>query len=206
MMEKKHPALKSYEIRVPRLWWPGILFLLLYCTACQLPAQKRGAIEEIRALYQQVNGQIARCTGPEDPCGYYLNTLVINKKEDPWPAVGTYQVQHDFWYTGGMTEEGMAHDLHKVNIVTQRSALLENEELLFDADGELVFYYFKLGDGEGSGQENRYYFSEGKLVDYKEKISEEEVEYQRWKKSDAQKVVGNSERLKKLFFATLDEN
>jgi hypothetical protein len=186
-------------MKYSRVWGFLVFFLLFASTAT---AQD---VKGIRAVYQEVQAAVSICNeNPGEPCGYFVNTLTLNRQDQPWPVVGIFASVQDFWYQRNEAEEEPSHQLRKVNITTSRSNRTENEEYLWDAEGELIFYFFKLGTpDDAAAQEFRFYFVKGKLVDYAEKVSEAEKDYQQWKKADAADVQEAGKKLHELFLRTL---
>lgn len=183
-----------------------ILLLMIGSGCSSAVAQDGPEVKKIRAAYGEVNNAIAKCGegDEENLCGYYLNTMNVNRNGGPWAAVGIYQSTQDFWYQFADGEEGQEMHLRKVNVKTLRSSRAENEEFLFDEKGQLMFYYFKMTNGEVLGQELRFYFDKGKLVDYKEKVVEDEKEYQRYTKADFAAVLKDAKRYATLFEASFN--
>jgi hypothetical protein len=188
------PSISQWR-RYPMLFAIGALLF-----AASIQAQ---GVPQIRAVYQEVQAAIALCNEtPGEPCGWFVNTLLFNKQSQPWPVVGILESEQDFWYNDDA--EGDKYHLRKVNIKTSRSNRTENEEYLWGENGELLFYFFQLSTpDEPSAQEFRFYFAKGKLVDYAEKVSEAEKDYQQWKKDDAGLVQKAAEKLNELFLRTL---
>ena len=183
-----------------------IVLLVIGYGCSSAVAQDGPEVKKIRAEYSEVTNAIAKCGegSDENLCGYYLNTMNVNRYGGPWAAVGIYQSTQDFWYAFADGEEGQEMHLRKVNVKTLRSSRQENEEFLFDENGQLMFYYFKLTNAESVGQELRFYFDKGKLVDYKEKIADEEKEYQRYTKADFAAVLKDAKRYATLFEASFN--
>lgn len=175
-----------------------------WVAALPLQAQDHAAVQYIRAIYKAVNDGIAACEpDAAESCGYYQNTLVVNRQSQPWAVVGIYTAVQDFWYCAVDGTEGPRYTLRKVNAKTQRSARTEHEEWLYDSDGKLLFYFFKLaGDGQ-EGQELRFYFDNERLVGYVEDVSASERAYQQWEKSDAPAILKAAQELNEWFQKTL---
>jgi hypothetical protein len=181
----------------------------LICILCfgAVWGQENAAVLKVRSLYNEVNTAISNCNAaPEEPCGYYVNTLTRNRQGQPWAAVGNYTGTSDFWYQGGSAEgeNGPNYILRKINVETTRSARQESEEYLFDAAGKLIFYYFKLAGIEDEGaQEFRFYFERGKLIHYTEKLYAAEEPYRQYQKSDATKVLQQADKMVEWFQESL---
>ena len=156
---------------------------------------------EIDRHHQELNQVLEKCS-EEEPCGYYLNQVVHNAKSDPWPAVGIFRSFTNFWWEADETEEGRMSKLAKIKIVTERSARIEQETFLFDDQQTLVYYRFKMGEAGEVGQDITFYFSNQKVIDYRESVSDEEKDYQQWTREDASRIREMAKRLKELFQMT----
>ncbi len=195
-------------LRVLQILILSPLLLLFSANGNRLTAQNNVEVNHIRAVYKEIGDKILECQNAEEPeaCRLYLNSLTVNKKNSPWAAVGNYGAVRDFWFERGSMEgeNGPSYVLRKLNITSKRSANDQNEEYLFDSEGNLLFYYFKEFSGNNEKTcENRFYFKGDKLVEYTEKVNEEEAEYQLYHKDDAALVLGQAKRLKEFFQGTL---
>jgi hypothetical protein len=191
-----------------RILLHSALALLFSANALNLLAQNNAEVTKIRAVYKEVGDKILECQNAEEPeiCRLYLNSLTVNQHNSPWAAVGIYGAVRDFWFEQSRNpgENGPSYVLRKLNITSHRSARDQNEEYLFDSEGNLLFYFFKeKSRGEEETTENRFYFKGDKLVEYTEKINEEEAEYQMYHKADAALVLQQAKRLKEFFQGTL---
>lgn len=179
---------------------PTLFFLALIVLLPSLKAQDKPDVLAIRARYQAVNMGIAACDAkPEEPCGYYLDLLSVNKRNAPWAAVGIFQSEQQFWYYSYEGDEGSKMQLAKINIASSRSDRKEHEEFLFDEQGNLCFYFFKMTGSDAKTQEARFYFKDGILVEYLENISPEEKDYQQWGKAQANDVLEYANRMLQQF-------
>lgn len=189
---------------ISRNWHLSIFGIIVFYFIFCLPifAQDSKEIQEIRRQYIAVNQDIELCKQLEDePCNLYKNTLSTNTQDKPWAAVGTYQSVIDFWYKNVPNDGPPKYGLFKVNAKTLRSARTEFEEYLFDLNGNLIFYFFKL-DGDGNAenqQEYRFYFQAEKLIEYKENIGNEEEEYQIYSNTDAKTILEKAADLQLVF-------
>lgn len=108
-------------------------------------------IEEIRQIYRETNEKIADSENSD----IFLNELVVNKNNASYPAVGIYNSTVKFFYTYGDREKNpYPHRLMKIAVTTNRSAMTENSEFLFNSAGQLIFYFEKKDN-----EELRVYFS-----------------------------------------------
>ncbi len=185
-----------------------LLIGLVSSISLNLKAQMKDSqvVLKIRDQYQKLGEAIARCENEDDtPCGYYLNVLKTNQIGEPWPAVGTYQTEQKFWYSRDESSEVPAYTLHKIEVSIQRSARNEHLEYLFDAKGQLLFFFFKLeGDAETS-QAFRLYFENGMLETYKEKIGAKELDYAYYTKDDGRLIQEKAKRMMEKFKVMLAE-
>lgn len=125
------------------------LFLILLMSVSFAQNDKR--IEEIRQIYQETNEKIADSESGE----VFLNELVINKNNASFPAVGIYNSTVKFFYTYDNREKNpYPNRLMKITVTTNRSAMTENAEFLFNPAGQMIFYFEKKDD-----EEYRVYFA-----------------------------------------------
>lgn len=171
------------------------VFMLLGLSCAS--AQDSPEVREIRTAYNAFNTAIAACGNQsgDDFCGYYLNTLETNAHDGPWPDVGAYKSTQQFWGEIVDVEAGDGLTLRKIVIHTTRSSRDETEEFFFDQQGHLQFYYFKMMAHETIGQELRFYFKNGKLVDYKENVTADELAYQQCHREDFAKILKDAQGL-----------
>lgn len=193
--------MKQLQRQIGLPFFSAVIILFL-CGSCSLRAQKSQK-QDIRNAYQEANSRIERCLDEGSPCGLFLNRIQTNSGEEPWAVVGIYTSTRDLWYARDESSEEEQFQLVKVNVTTQRSARQENEEYLYSSKGQLLFYYFRLGDADEVVQEFRFYFADGQLIDYVEALDPTEVEYREWRKDDAEKVLGKGRELQELLEATL---
>jgi hypothetical protein len=175
----------------------------LIAGAAMAHAQDLGAI---RKAYREVNETISKCNdAPDEPCGYYLNALTLNEQVQPWAVVGIYTSKVDFWYEQEDGEAGSEARLRKINVKTFRSNRTEDAEYLMGTAGELIYYSFKSTSEDSSSQEFQFCFAGGKLIDYEEKVSEDENAYQQWHREDQKAIRRTAGKLSDLFERTLFE-
>lgn len=193
--------MKRFMRRISFPLFSGLIILLL-CGSCTLRAQKRQK-QDIRDAHQETNIRIERCLDEGSPCGLYFNRIQTNFGEEPWAAVGNYTSTRDLWYNRNQSEEEAHYQLVKVNVTTQRSSRREKEEYFFSSEGQLLFFHFRMGEGDAALQEYWFYYSEDQLIDYLEELQAEEVEYREWSKEDAKKVLEKAKEFQDLLQATL---
>jgi hypothetical protein len=183
---------------------PMILLLVAVGNPIALNAQKQVTAKTILKLSEDFDLAVEKCE-LEEPCGYFLNEEVINKQSGPWPVVGTYRIARNFWYHAKDSEQDAVYVLGKILVETKRSNRQENEEYLFDEAGKLVHYSFYMGSEGEVAQDIHFFFDGGKLIDYTENVSEEEKEYQRWKKEGVAGVVEDANHMKGIFRQMIKE-
>jgi hypothetical protein len=182
---------------------PLMALLLVACSPHVVKGQPEERPSDIEALSEKYDLAISQCEDGE-PCGYLRNRVTLNQRSHPWPVVGIYVSTRDFWYHAEQTEEGAEYILDKVIIETERSARQEFEEYFFSDEGQLISYTFRMGEEAAPEQDLRFFFSGGKLLDYRESVVEEEKDYQQWKKGDAATILKNAAKMR-AFFAGMME-
>ena len=194
--------MKKPASRFPFLLKKTGFVLIFFCLVGSISAQLNTP-GEIDRHHQELSQVLENCS-EEEPCGYYLNQVVHNAKSDPWPAVGIFRSFQNFWYEADETGEGRISKLVKIKIVTERSARIEQETFLFNDEQALVYYRFKMGETGEVGQDLVFYFSNGKVIDYRENVSDEEKDYQQWTREDAPRIIGVTKKLESLFRMTVE--
>ena len=117
-------------------------------------------ISDIRAAYDKTNSRIAEAERNFAESDIFLTELVVNRGGTMYPAVGNFKETIRFYYTYGNREVSpYPNRLLKITVSTERSAVRESAEYLFNQSGQLIFAF--VNDGEA---ENRYYFAGGKLI------------------------------------------
>ncbi|HQZ97160.1 MAG TPA: hypothetical protein PLP21_12640 [Pyrinomonadaceae bacterium] len=122
-------------------------------------SQTNKRIEEIRKIYQDVNKRVAECDENGDTSNTFLMEVVVNKNNGSYPAVGIYRSIVKFYYTFGDREKDpYPNRLLKILTTTNRSAMTETSEFLFDEKRNLIFYF------EKNETEKRLYFASGNPI------------------------------------------
>lgn len=116
-------------------------------------------IQTIRKEFSQVKAQIARTENPV----FYKDQLTTNhqSKHPNWPAVGIYTETLTAYYTLG-NQKGQTYQKYfrKIDIKGTRSASKEKTEILYDAQGRLMFIFT-----QSMYYEYRFYFNpQGKII------------------------------------------
>ncbi len=132
-------------------------------------------IKEIREHYVDVNQKIQVCLENSDfesDCELYCNEIKLNTLYKSWRVTGIFNKTVRFWYSDSphfMTfiDKREQDALQKIEITETISDRETYTEILYK-DGELIFYFYKDVSGFNENLEERYYFSEGKLIRYLE--------------------------------------
>lgn len=128
-----------------------LLVLVIFSINLSAFAQTDKRIEEIRQIYKETNKLIDDSENTE----IFLTELVVNKNNGSYPAVGIYNSTVKFFYTYGDREKNpYPNQLLKVIVTTNRSAMTEHSEFLFNSSQQLIFYFEKKDE-----EERRFYFS-----------------------------------------------
>jgi hypothetical protein len=144
------------------------LFLILLAAFYAGAAAQDKRIEEIRRIYKETNERIAEAGKNFEESEIFLTEIHVNKSETPYPAIGIFKENISFYYTFGDREKNpYPNRLLKIVTVTTRSAQVEYSELLFNAAGQLIFYFAKpeMESADRNG-ERRLYFAGGKPIRY----------------------------------------
>jgi hypothetical protein len=138
-----------------------VLVLIILLLGCSFSAfsQTEKRIEEIRKIYHEVNRKVVECEVNGDTSTTFLTEIIVNKNDGPYPAVGIYKTTVKFYYTFGDREKNpYPNRLLKIIVTTNRSAMTENLEFLFNEKGQLIFYF------EKKEEERRVYFETEKAI------------------------------------------
>ena len=138
--------------------------VLLTCFCSGVVAQRDPRISEIRQRDQMINNRILLAEQNQELSTTFLNELVINKDDMPFPAVSVYRSVVKFYYTYGDRERNPYPDrLFKIVIATERSSRRESSEYLFNDAGQLILFYAKTDD-----YEHRIYFARERAIGFEE--------------------------------------
>ncbi|MCB0642071.1 MAG: hypothetical protein KDC44_10545 [Phaeodactylibacter sp.] len=148
-----------------------ILSCLLGALALPLSGQNEAALKAIRAHYYSLNAKIDQCNEEpaKEPCELYIDEVVQNSKNAPWPVVGIYSRTITYYYDRSPEFAKMQHDdelygLQKIVVQLTSSAREEYAEYLLQK-GQVVFKFTK-EYWEGDLYESRMYFDQGLLFKY----------------------------------------
>ncbi|HSK72206.1 MAG TPA: hypothetical protein VK892_10955 [Pyrinomonadaceae bacterium] len=152
-----------------KLFLPLILLAAFHAGA----AAQDKRIEEIQRIYQEIGRKIgdaekafamSKREGGIAETEIFLSEMQFNKGNTSYPAVGIFREDTKFYFT---FKSGAPYPerLLKIVTITYRSAAVEHREYLFDAAGQLIFY-FEDPDSENMdrSEETRLYFAGGKLI------------------------------------------
>ncbi|MEO6390364.1 MAG: hypothetical protein ABIP75_00850, partial [Pyrinomonadaceae bacterium] len=130
------------------------------------------------------------------------NELVVNQRDNPWPAVGTYRRVITFYYTYGDREKDpYPSRLLKVTVFTNRSDQQEFESYTFNRHEQLIFAQSRTDDEPPA--EQTYYFAANRLIgrwNKGEKVSVNTVDAN----SNSASVRSTAGKLDNVFRASLD--
>jgi hypothetical protein len=152
--------MKSLQQNLKPLYLFGVIFLMFgFLGVADIFPQSEKSIEEIRRIYQETNKKVAECEENGDSSSTFLTEITVNKNNGSYPAVGIYKSVVKFYYTFGDREKNpYPNRLLKVVVTTNRSAMTETSEFLFNEQGQLIFYF------ENNEAEKRVYFALGKPI------------------------------------------
>jgi hypothetical protein len=184
---------------------------LFHFTLKPVSAQNRSAeaqVEAIRREYVRVNQLIEKA----QPCrekgenyeSIFCTEIDVNKggrSRNNYPAVGTYEEVHRFFYDYGKEEGEYPDTLVKATSTSYNAARRYNAEFLFNQEGELIFYYSK---AEADKQpEVRCYFAKGAPI----RLIKDGVTIAHFSKDDTTRIneiISNAKKIKELFATTLE--
>ena len=137
-------------------------FIMMVCALISLSAAAQSSpaakarVAEIKKMYNAVKEKSAYKKEAELP----PDEMIITNN---YMAAGAGPIKETYhYYYSGDFNEDLGYDFFMVSFITRSYNVGDRqfyEELLFDSDGNLAFYYDK-----NSGGENRYYFLKGELV------------------------------------------
>ncbi len=182
------------------------IFLLLSIFACSVSAQKsvEKQIEQIRKTYAEISQIIEaseKDADAEQPSGYAVNELVINKSNISWAAVGNYRVVYRFYYQN-KGEEPYPTQLVKVTKTTESAARQYYEEFVYDKTENLIFY-FETSVDDQYPKERRVYFDKDKAIriiedkDKRDKLTTDD-------RSTIRKLLKDSVKIEQIFINSID--
>ena len=149
------------------------LFLSTFFLLLTLPlfAQNEAALKEVRAHYYSLGDKIKACAdaSADEACELYQDETVVNAKDMPWPAVGTYQKRVRFYYNmlpdlGVQEYNDPLYGLQKIEVESVSSVREEYLEYVLK-EGAIIFR-FSRENWEGEDFESRMYFDKGVLFKY----------------------------------------
>ena len=133
-----------------------VALMAMLPTMAQSTLTAQARVAEIRKLYAGAKERIAWRKEAELP----PDEMVINNSYMAAGAGPIKEVYH-YYYSGDYSEEARS-EVYQVHFITHShnvGALEYYEEILYDEDGVLAFYY-----EHAPGGEYRYYFDKGTLI------------------------------------------
>ena len=177
-----------------------VVGFILSCIANAQSADRR--VDDIRKLYDETNQRIADAEKQEQS-DIFVTEVNVNKRLNPYPAVGVYATATKFHYTYGDREkEPYPNRLLKIEIVVKRSATTTNAEFFYNTAGELIMGRV-LTDGD-EPRETLAYFSRSQLIKMIDNDEELSVKLKAIIET-AQTLQVESAKLKRLFASTIKE-
>lgn len=159
-------------------------------------------IAGIKKFVAETNRLVEIAERPDENSSVFIVELNVNRKENPYPAVGTYTSTAKFYYTYGDREKNPYPDrLIKVAVITRRASTIENMEMFFDFGREMVLYSRNIA-GEGRGVRS-IYFSAGRII-RSEKNGEKAQIAGREHAGFAREALADASRLQRIFQSALD--
>lgn len=129
--------------------------------AAQTTTEKR--VQEIRRIEAEINRRVAESEKSDQYSDLFLIEFDLNRKSNPYPAVGIYTSTAKLFYGYGDREKNAYPDtLVKVVAQMRRSSTTEQAEIFYGAVGEVVLYTKKVEGDERSGL--RIFFSATRVV------------------------------------------
>lgn len=179
---------------------------LIFSASAAFSQTIRDRVENIRKQYAAVSEKVRLAETDDDAAAtgeIVVNELKINARNRQWRAVGIYNSNVKFFYTGGDTAKSLDPDrLVFVKMKGNVSARTVYDELLFSDSGDLIFHVRRM-DGDGAKpNETRVYFENGKAF----RIIENENVRDRLTAADlktAAESIERSRHLKAIFTSTL---
>jgi hypothetical protein len=177
-----------------------VLVLILSGVANAQKADKR--VDEIRKLHDETNQRISDAEKQEQS-DIFVAEVNVNKRLNPYPAVGIYASAAKFYYTYGDRERNpYPHRLLKIDVVVKRSATTTNAEFLYDVAGDLIFANVRT-DGD-QPRETRAFFGRRQLIKMIDNDQDVNIKL-RAVLETSEALKAESARLNGLFKASLAE-
>lgn len=140
------------------------ILALKYTAAFSQPAERRA--ETIRLRYAEITEKVRLAETDDDAAAtgeIVVNELTVNARNRQWRAVGIFNTNLKFFYTGGDTEKSLYPDrLVFVKMTGNISARIVYDELLFSDSGELKFHFRRADGDRPHPNETRIYFEKGR--------------------------------------------
>ena len=141
----------------------GTLVLFLVTVPFVYSQTTEQRVNEIKRIEAE-NNRLAEEADATEYSSVFVVELNVNRKENPYPAVGRYSTLAKFCYTYGDREKNPYPDrLLKISREVRRSAIVERVDLTFDKTGNLVLYA-KDSDDTDNPSSMRLYFSAKRVI------------------------------------------
>lgn len=176
--------------------------IFIFASAANAQAQ---AIEKrvnyIKQIVAETNRIVEMAEG-DDHSSVFVIELNVNRKENPYPAVGIYSSAAKFYYTYGDREKNPYPDrLIKIAVETRRSSTVEETEIFFNGARDVVLYANRAGGGDGWAKS--LYFSAGRFIRF-ERDGKAIRAGDRDTPAILKAAVADKTRLMRIFQASLD--
>ena len=173
-----------------RSWALGLcmLWLLTHPGSAQVAPRLERIQQEFSRVTQQAR-QVDRGGEPGQHGPLYVNELVVNRHERPWPAVGIHRLRYRFYYDhesgeGGREPRPLPDRLRLVDLEVEISARRAHFSFLYDKAGQLMLWR-----READQEKLELCFVEGRQLGRAS--------------SDGRKALAAAQSLRKLFLDSL---
>lgn len=120
-------------------------------------------IAAIKKIVAETNRVAEVAERPDEYSSVFIVELNVNRKENPYPAVGLFTSTAKFYYTYGDREKNpYPGRLLKIAVVTRRASTIEKTEIFLNPASEMVLYTKRVEVDEAS--DRRLYFLAGKVI------------------------------------------
>lgn len=131
--------------------------------SCLLGFSQNLSKSEIDSITASIDSSLSKCNIDPEYCGYYQNTVEVNKGNGSWRAVGNYNKKISFWYNedpqmAEALEIDPADVLSKI-IVSVKSTYVITEEIYL-LNGEVIKVRHYTDDVLGESSTILYYVKE----------------------------------------------
>ena len=144
-----------------------IIFITTILSISAYGQEIQKKIETIDQYASELDSLLEPCGKSEEPCGWYMNTLVINEDGRGWRAVGTYREVVTFWYSDQPEFAKEEHGDEKaalVKVSIRVSSTYELTQDIYFKDGIPVLFYREYNDEYVSGEWTKFHFDETNYI------------------------------------------